>query len=41
MKAVDLYRNNDGTWTARIFDQTFRGSYDECVAWLRMNGEEA
>lgn len=41
MKSVDLYRNSDGTWTARIFEQTFRGTREQCVAWLRMNGEEA
>lgn len=41
MKAVDLQNNHNGTWTARIFAQTFTGTYDECVSWLRMNGEEA
>lgn len=39
MKAVDLYRNPDGTWTARIFSQTFTGTYEECMGWLRANGE--
>lgn len=40
MKAVDLTQNTDGTWTARIFSQTKTGSRDECVAWLRANGEQ-
>jgi hypothetical protein len=39
MKSVDLCRNADGTWTARIFSVTFTGSYEECVGWLRANGE--
>jgi hypothetical protein len=30
----------DGTWTARIFRVNFTGTYDECIAWLRANGEE-
>ena len=41
MKAVDLTRDPDGTWTARIFSAIFTGTRDECVAWLRANGEEA
>jgi len=41
MKSVDLYRNNNGTWTARIFTVTFTGTYEECVDWLRANGEYA
>lgn len=41
MKSVDLWRNPDGTWTARIFAQTFSGTREECVAWLRTNGESA
>ena len=39
MKAVDLWNNNDGTWTARIFSQTFPGTEEECKRWLKMNGE--
>lgn len=39
MKAVDLWRNPDGSWTARIFDTTFTGSLAQCRNWLRMNGE--
>jgi hypothetical protein len=39
MKAVDMWRNADGTYTARIFSQTFTGTYEECWAWLRNNGE--
>jgi hypothetical protein len=39
MKAVDLWRNADGSWTARIFDQTFTGTEQECRNWLRYNGE--
>lgn len=41
MKAVDLWQNPDGTWTARIFDMTFTGTREECENWLYMNGEEA
>ena len=40
MKAVDLYKNADGTWTARIYSQRFVGTYDECRQWLRANGED-
>jgi hypothetical protein len=39
MKAVDLWQNPDGTWTARIFSQTFTGTREECDRWLRCNGE--
>ena len=38
--AVELRRNADGTWTARIFEVTYTGTRDECLAWLRANGEE-
>jgi hypothetical protein len=41
MRAVDLYRNADGTWTARIFSQTYTGTREACVAWLCANGEYA
>jgi hypothetical protein len=40
MKAVALTRNPDGSWTARIFATEFTGTYEECVGWLRANGEE-
>ncbi len=39
MKSVDLNRNSDGTWTARIFDVTFTGTREACLDWLRGNGE--
>lgn len=39
MKSVDLYRNADGTWTARIFDLTYSGTREACVQWLRNQGE--
>jgi hypothetical protein len=39
MSTVDLWRNPDGTWTARIYSQEFRGTYEECRRWLRNNGE--
>ena len=39
MSSVDLYQNSDGTWTARIFNQTYSGTYEQCVNWLRWNGE--
>jgi len=42
MKSVDLYQNGDGTWTARIFSQTFTAkTRQECVTWLQNNGEYA
>lgn len=37
--AVELTRNDDGTWTARIFDVCLVGTRDECVEWLKANGE--
>jgi hypothetical protein len=40
-RSVDLVRNDDGTWTARIYSQTFRGTYEQCVQWLWWNGENA
>jgi hypothetical protein len=40
MKAVDVWLNSDGSWTARIFSQTFTGTHEECVAWLRASGEQ-
>lgn len=39
MKAVDLYQNSDGSWTARIFNLCFKGTKAECISWLRANGE--
>lgn len=39
MKAVDLWKNEDGTWTARVFTVTYTGTYEQCIAWLRANGE--
>lgn len=39
-RPVSLDRNDDGTWTASIYSTTFSGSYEECVAWLRANGEQ-
>ncbi|WP_439624033.1 hypothetical protein [Gemmata sp.] len=38
-RAVSLTRNDDGTWTASIYSTTHRGTHEECVAWLRANGE--
>lgn len=40
MKSVDLWQNSDGTWTARIFDTTYTGSREQCIDWLRANGEQ-
>lgn len=39
MKPVDLNQNSDGSWTARIYEQTFTGTREECVLWIRWNGE--
>jgi hypothetical protein len=39
MKSVELSRNADGTWTARIYSTAYTGSYQQCVDWLRNNGE--
>jgi len=40
MKAVDLTDNRNGTWTARIFYQTYTGTRDECERWIRNQGEQ-
>jgi hypothetical protein len=41
MKAVDVSQNQDGTWTARIFSLTYTAkTREECVQWLRMQGED-
>jgi hypothetical protein len=40
MKSVDLWQNQDGTWTARIFDHTFTAkTREECVRWIHNQGE--
>lgn len=40
MKAVDCTQNANGTWTARIYTHLyFTGTYAECMAWLRSQGE--
>lgn len=40
MKPVDIYQNPDGSWTARIYTHMyFTGTYAECMAWLRSQGE--
>lgn len=39
MKSVELYRLAGDVWEARIFGIHFQGSYEECLAWLRANGE--
>lgn len=38
-KPVEIYQNSDGTWTARIYSQTFTGTREQCVNWLLNNGE--
>lgn len=40
MRAVDLSRNADGTWTARIYGTSYTGTREACLAWLRAHGEE-
>lgn len=40
MKSVDLTLNSDGSYTARIYDTTYTGTYEACVQWLRNNGEQ-
>lgn len=40
MRSVDLWRNNDGTWTGRIFATRYTGRYEEVIAWIRGNGED-
>jgi hypothetical protein len=40
MQAVRCEQNSDGSWTAWIFSVSFTGTYAECVAWVRANGEE-
>lgn len=39
MKVIDYWQNADGTWTARLWSQTFTGTYEQCIAWIRSNGE--
>ena len=41
MTMVAITEKADGTWTARIYSQTFTGTREQCVSWLRANGEEA
>lgn len=38
VKAVDYWQNADGTWTGRIFSQTYNGTREQVSAWLRANG---
>lgn len=41
MNAVEITDNHNGTWTARIYTHMyFTGTYEECVAWLRSQGEQ-
>lgn len=43
MKAVDYGQNRDGTWWARIFNQTLTfKTREEAIQWLRLQcpGEE-
>ena len=40
MRAVDITRNSDGSYTARIYNHSyFTGTYGECMAWLQSQGE--
>lgn len=39
MPPVELTKNIDGSWTARIFSTRFTGTYEQCLTWLRANGE--
>lgn len=38
-KMVEITQNEDGTYTARIFSQTFTGTLEQCREWLWANGE--
>ena len=40
IKPVEITRNADGSYTARIYSTTYTGTYEQCVAWLRAHGEE-
>ena len=40
MKPVDIWQNDDGTWTARIFDYKYTGTLEQVISWWRANGEE-
>jgi hypothetical protein len=31
---VTIFQNPDGTWTARIGTAKYRGTEQECIAWL-------
>lgn len=37
MKSVDYWQNIDGTWTGRIFEQTYTGTYAQVMSWLLKN----
>lgn len=39
MRSVDLWKNNDGSWTGRIFSTRYTGRYEEVLAWLIANNE--
>lgn len=40
MKAVRIVKNNDGTYSAYIYDHCiYTGTYEECVRELGYNGE--
>jgi hypothetical protein len=36
-KAADLFRNADGTWTAKLYGVRFVGTYLQATNWLRRN----
>ena len=39
-KSVDLWQLPSGRWAARIYHDVFGpASREECIAWLRNNGE--
>ena len=40
MKPVDIWQNDDGTWTARICDCKYTGTLEQVIDWWRANGKE-
>ena len=37
---LDILKNDDGTWTARIGDYKFTGTLEQVIDWWRANWKE-
>jgi len=40
-KPCGIRRIDSNCWEAWIYEETFVGTYDECMAWLYNHGEES